>query len=83
MRHASYSSNGNVNQIFQAMFADSEIAKKFALGERKTAYICVFGLADHFKNLLMEKIDHWLLFDESLNKKLQENRRTCILGLGI
>ena len=62
MRHASYSSNGNVNQIFQAMFADSEIAKKFALGEMKMAYICVwFGRLLKKTYWWRRKKDHLLL----------------------
>ena len=73
MKHESYKSNENINNIFQSMFPDSEIARKFTLGERKTSYICVFGLADHFKSLLIEKIKgpFVALFDESLNKKMK------------
>ena len=76
MKHESYKSNENINNIFQSMFPDSEIARKFTLGERKTSYICVFGLADHFKSLLIEKIKgpFVALFDESLNKKMQEKQ---------
>ena len=34
------------------LFADSEIAAKFSCGEKKTAYMSVFGLAEHFMELL-------------------------------
>ena len=43
------------------------------IGERKCAYLCCFGLAPHFKQLLSDKIKNEdgfvLLFDESLNHK--------------
>ena len=54
--HYSYKSNENVRKIFQAMFPDSVIASKFACGEKKTAYLCTFGLAKHFKELLMDEV---------------------------
>ena len=53
--HYSYKSNENVGKMFQAMFSDSVIASKFACGE-KTAYLCTFGLAKHFKELLMDEV---------------------------
>ena len=53
---SSYKSNENVRKIFQAMFPDSVIASKFACGEKKTAYLCTFGLAEHFKELLMDEV---------------------------
>lgn len=58
------------------MFPDSEIAKRFSCGEKKTSYICVFGLAEHFKKQILEDVKgHFvLLFDESLNKKMQEKQ---------
>ena len=46
---------------------------KLLSGERKCAYLCCFGLAPHFKQLLSDKIKNEdgfvLLFDESLNHK--------------
>lgn len=55
--HCSYKSNENVNDVFKAMFPDSEIAKRFQCGERKTAYMCVFGLAEHFKEIVLKEIE--------------------------
>ena len=52
----SYKSNENVGKIFQAMFPDSVITSKFACGEKKTAYLCTFGFAKHFKELLMDEV---------------------------
>ena len=74
--HYSYKSNENVGKVFQAMFPDSVIASKFSCGEKKTAYLCVFGVADHFKETLMDEIKGYfvILFDESLNKKSQQKQ---------
>ena len=61
-------------KLFSVMFPDNEIAKHFACGERKAAYITVFGLAEHFKKILKESVKgpFVVLCDESLNKKMQE-----------
>ncbi|KXJ15401.1 hypothetical protein AC249_AIPGENE10254 [Exaiptasia diaphana] len=58
------------------MFPDSVIASKFTCGEKKTAYMCVFGLAEHFSRLLKDDVkgSFTVLFDESLNKKTQEQQ---------
>ena len=69
--HNSYKSNENVGNVLQAMFPDSEIAAKFSCGEKKTAYMSVFGLAEHFMELLKKEVSGCfvILFDESLNKR--------------
>ena len=74
--HCSYKSNENISDVFKAMFPDSEIAQRFKCGERKTSYMCVFGLADYFKQTVLGEVKgHFvLLFDESLNKKMQEKQ---------
>ena len=55
------------------MFPDSQIAAKFTCGSRKTSYLLCFGLATHFKEMLMKAVKGYftILFDESLNKKCQ------------
>ena len=74
--HCSYNSNENIEKIFRVMFPDSQIAAKFTCGSRKTSYICVFGLAEHFKEMLMKSVKGYftILFDESLNKKSQSKQ---------
>ena len=74
--HYSYKSNEKVGKIFQAMFPDSVIASKFACGEKKTAYLCTFGLAKHFKELLMDEVKGpvCIFLDESLNNKSQQKQ---------
>jgi hypothetical protein len=61
--------------VFSAMFPDGQIAKQFQCRERKAAYICVFGLSEYFLKLL-DRIKglYVVMFDESLNKKLQEKQ---------
>lgn len=68
--HYSYKSNEKVGKIFQAMFV---CLSKFACGEKNTAYLCTFGLAKHFKELLMDEVKgpFSILFDKSLNNKSQ------------
>lgn len=57
------------------MFPDSVIAKTFACGEKKTSYMVNYGIAPYVKLQLLEKVktdsEYGLLFDVSLNKKLQ------------
>ncbi len=67
--HQSYHSSENTNKLFQQMFPDSSIAKQFACGERKSAYLTVFGLSEHFEQLLKKSIlPSWL---ESWNRELE------------
>jgi hypothetical protein len=63
------------------MFPDSKVAKQFKCGERKAAYIAVFGLGDYFQNCLHQCITgHYvIIFDESLNKKLQQKQMDIII----
>ena len=74
--HYSFNSSKDTSQLSSAMFPDSQIASQFACGERKAAYCCVFGLAEHFKKLLQDSVSgpFVVLFDESLNTKMQEKQ---------
>ena len=76
--HMSYRSNENVAQLFCKMFPDSAIAQKFSCGERKTVYLCVFGIAPYLKDLMLTKVKGQgpfvVSFDESLNKKSQKKQ---------
>ena len=76
--HASYKSNETCNVLFRKMFPDSSIAVNFQCGERKTAYMASFGIApylrDNMKNLITDEQYYVLLFDESMNKPLQEKQ---------
>ena len=79
LSHYSYKSCEDIAQLFQRMFADSTIAKKFTCGEKKCAYIQhVLELHHSFSNsfLMIKKLESFvLLFDESLNKVTQSNTK--------
>eukprot|EP00731_Ephydatia_muelleri_P000477 Em0001g477a len=56
---------------------DSEVAKNFSCSESRARYMATFGLAPYLLELLMEKVKDdcfVLLFDESLNKKVQQKQ---------
>lgn len=78
MSNYSYNSATGLNELFQAMFPDSEIAKKFQLSSTKMAYIIRFGLAPYFHSELLSQVkncDHFVLAsDESLNKVTQHGQ---------
>lgn len=76
--HYSFKSSEDTSRLFTAMFPDSQIAAKFACGERKCAYIATFGLAPYIKRLLLKEVSlqtaYVVLFDESLNHILQSKQ---------
>ena len=76
VNHFSYRSSSSCSDLFSKMFPDSAIASKFACKDRKCAYLSVFGVADHFQKILKASVQgpFVLLFDESLNCKLQEKQ---------
>lgn len=73
----SYNSCSEIADVLKTMFTDSDIAKQFTLSPAKCAYLCCFGIAPHFKDLLVKLVDksHFtLLFDETLNKSTQSKQ---------
>ncbi|WAR04834.1 hypothetical protein MAR_020203 [Mya arenaria] len=74
--HHSYNSNTDIEKLFRTMFPDSPIAKSFSCGERKTAYLAVFGIGSYFLEDLKSSITgpYSVMFDESLNKKDQSKQ---------
>lgn len=76
--HYSFKSCDGIARLFSSMFPDSEVAKKFSCGERKAAYLCQFGISQHFKMLLFKCFDevdsYTLLFDETLNQSNQKKQ---------
>ncbi|XP_069109872.1 uncharacterized protein [Argopecten irradians] len=74
VNHSWYRSNEHVGEVFQSMFPDSNIVKNFSCGQKKTAYMCVFGIAQYIREVYAKDISpksFVILFDESLNHKLQ------------
>ena len=76
--HYSMNSCAGIENIFRAMFHDSSIARGFGCADKKTAYLCTFGLGPYFAGLLNKMVKsastYVLLFDETLNKELQEKQ---------
>lgn len=56
MSHNSLNSSNQLSEIFQHVFQDSEIAKKFTLGRTKSSYFINHGLAPHYKNLIAKSL---------------------------
>lgn len=67
------------------MFPDSAAAEMFSCAETKCCYLCQFGIAPHFSNLLKKTVksdgDYVLLFEESLNKKNQSKQMDLLIRL--
>ena len=66
----------DLDELFKAMFPDSEIAEQFKLSKTKCGYFINFGIAPVFKtNLTKEIIVSILLsFDESMNYVMQQRQ---------
>ncbi|KAH7978067.1 hypothetical protein HPB49_004355 [Dermacentor silvarum] len=76
--HYSYNLSSHTGELFKKMFSDSEIAKAFSCGERKSAYVVCHGLRPFFLSCLqceLEQSDGYtILFDESLNDCLHRKQ---------
>ena len=70
-------------ELFQAMFKDSEIAKKFTCGSTKCSYVINFGIAPYFRNLLENALNlapfYVACFDESHNDVLKKGQMDMLL----
>ena len=71
MDHHSKRSVDEDAKTFRRMFPDSQIAQQFKLGRTKLSYVLYFGLAEYFRQLLLEdlrKCQYFVVaFDESFN----------------
>ena len=56
MNHLSFNSCKDLSKIFQLMFPDSTIARKFILAPTKVAYTIVHGLAPYFADNLLQSL---------------------------
>ena len=63
---------------FSELFSDSKIASSFQLSKTKCSYFIKYGLASHFKELLLQDVKvcpfFVLSFDESLNEFIQKEQ---------
>ena len=75
--------NKNTNNLLKVMFPDSNIAKLFSLGPDKLRYMCNYGLAPYFSQLLKEEVQksemYIISFDESLNDATQSCQMDLIV----
>lgn len=69
-KRQSYKSNEDIDELFQTLFPDSDIAKSFKCGKDNMPYIILFGLADFIERDHISKIKDLfvLIFDEILNQ---------------
>ena len=87
LKHAlsGYSDNSVIDTIdlFKVIFPDSKVPSFMELGKTKLMYVCNYGIASHFKNLLRDEISKspWysISFDESLNKVVQESEMDLLV----
>ena len=81
--HFSFRSSSNTSGLFQNMFPDSTIAKKFTCGKTKVNYLICFGIAPYFREKLLQRIKEaeclTVSFDESLNKETQTEQMDVIV----
>ena len=71
VRNHSFSSNSDLSFILNKMFPDIPAVNALQLGETKSMYLTVYGLAPHLKSILLQDLrsePFSVLFDESLNK---------------
>ncbi|XP_070176232.1 uncharacterized protein [Littorina saxatilis] len=78
-KHFSFRSFQGMNSILGKMFPNCPEARQFSCGESKAAYLVTFGLGPYFSEMLTANAKkaaggYVLLFDESLNKQLQQNQ---------
>ena len=74
---SSFRSNTDTSHVWQQQFPDSAIARRATCGQTKSMYLTCYGLAPFYKQLTAKKVrgtEYVLLFDESLNKKLQKKQ---------
>ena len=78
VNHHSYNSSKHSSVLFETMFPDSKIAKQFACGPSKTAYMASFGLAPYFSENLVKQLFQVLFyslsFDESCNSVVKKEQ---------
>ena len=87
LKHAlsGYSDNSVIDttDLFKVIFPNSKVPSLMELGKTKLMYVCNYGIAPHFKNLLRDEISKspWysISFDESLNKVVQESEMNLLV----
>ena len=63
------------------MFPDSKIGKSFSLARAKPMYTLTYGIAPHFKSVLVSALEHFDIHVYSFNESLNEITQTCEMYL--
>ena len=75
-KHFSYNSCSDLANLFQCMFAGSEVAQHFLLGKTKCKYLILYRIVPYCKSELLKYINSlpffFLLFEKGLNSVLQK-----------
>ena len=83
MSDFSYNSSQDIGDVFRTMFPDSKIAQQWSCGATKLSYLITFGIAPHFKELLLAELTEApcfvLSFDESFNPELQQEQMDFVV----
>ena len=78
MSNYSYRSCASKSELFSVMFNDSDIAKDFSLGKTKLSHNICYGIASHFRGMLIDCLKevpfYSLSFDESYNNALKKGQ---------
>ena len=53
----SINSAEKISDLFKVMFSDSQIASEFQMSGTKLSYLINFGIAPHFRQLLVDEIN--------------------------
>lgn len=75
--HESLRAAASSCSLFKIMFPDCEIAQSMNLQKTKISYVITHGLGPFFGNILkktIQKCDHFVGFDESINKIAQRQQ---------
>ena len=69
---------------FKSMFPDSTIAEKLCLQKDKCAYFINYGIAPHFRSILMNNVKdsefYAISFDENLNTVIQMGQMSLVVN---
>ena len=79
----SINSAEKISDLFKVMFSDSQIASEFQMSRTKLSYLINFGIDQHLRQLLVDKINccsfFTMSYDESLNIVTQTSQMDLVV----
>ena len=78
----SLNSSDDLNELFMNIIPDSTIAQNYSVAKTIVSYVTIFGLATHFKNLLLKKLKQGSLLC-FLMKSFNETVQKCQMDFSI